>query len=429
MAVAWIAAIAAVAGVGLSGYEYANMPGPPGTPNIAGATAAGTRAQAEILPALRAIQAAAQQGTSVSYYDPAHTGPRQFVKVPAFDNTHGGIGEFGSRQETATHSAGPFAFTPGAELFGVGDKQEFKYIPYVAEDWQAGGKYAGLLPKGRNAPGSDAWLKNHVVTRQNANIPGQQRTADFTGFGQADVQGEEARQMAAVMQKLSEKYGVQFAEEARKQLEQSDPSGFAARQKLEELIQKQIDEKPDRPVADLLQKQITDQVHAGADLDPTERAMLASAVRDAQASRGQSGTSDEEFANPITTGMSGKARQLAALQKGESWLTSGATPEDVDYRREETNLSNLSAFINGQTPTAQFRNLSGAQQGTTPFMPGQPLARLPDQGSTASNASQFALGNWQTAMHQASTTANPWMAGLTALLHGVGAANSAGAFH
>lgn len=429
MAAAWVAAIAALAGVGMSAYEYANMPGAPGTPNLAGATAAGTRAQAEILPALRALQSAAEQGTSVTYYDPAHRGPQQFVKVPAFDNTGASLGNFGSRQERGTHSAGPFAFTPGAELFGLGDDKQFKYIPYNPEDWQPGGKYADSpLTKGPNAPGSDAWVKAHVITRPNAKIPGQMRTADFTGFGQADVQGRVARQYANVMQDLADKYGVQFAEEARKQLEESDPQGFAAREKMNELIQKQINEHPDRPVADLLQRQVSDQVNAGANLDPMESEVLASAVRDAQAARGQSGTSDSDFANPITTGLSGNQRQLAALQKGEGWLTSGATPEDVAYRREEQNLTNLGAFINGQTPEAQFRNLSGAQQGAAPFMPGQPLAQMPDQAGTAGSAANFALGNWQTRMRQLAGTANPWMAGLSSLISGAGALNSAGAF-
>ncbi|HXJ71998.1 MAG TPA: hypothetical protein VNM37_04055, partial [Candidatus Dormibacteraeota bacterium] len=88
-------------------------------------------------------------------------------------------------------------------------------------------------------------------------------------------------------------------------------------------------------------------------------------------------------------------------QEGLSFLQSGVSPEDVTYRRIQQSLANLGAFVNNETPEAQFGQLSGAQSGAAPFTStGTPAAGLnPNAGAEGiSNAflmyhNQLAQGN------------------------------------
>jgi len=187
-----------------------------------------------------------------------------------------------------------------------------------------------------------------------------------------------------------------------------------------DLVQQQIENEPDRPVADLLDAQVSEQLGAGRGLDRMTEEMLAQAVREAQGSRGDKGQG-EDFSENLTTGFEGQRRLDAGQQKALGWLTSGATPEDESYRREQTNLANLAAFTAGRTPQSQFDSLSGAQRGATPNLPGQPLAQI--QGSGQAGASG-AMQGWNTQQNAALNTVSGWMTGLSALL---GAGNVAGA--
>ena len=364
--------------VGYGMYSAASAPGMPGAPDLAAASREASQANADVLPDQRRLAAAAQQGGTATYTAHGHKEKQNQVQVRDLSKPN----NYASRT----------------------------WVPYVESEWQPGGKYADAT-------------KYQARGRRTANVtvPESTQTADFTGAGAADVQGKLADQYAGVIGKLGDKYGVQFAEEARRQLQESDPQGFAAREKMYQLIQQQIEEKPDRPVADLLDKQIGEQLSAGSGLDSMSRDVLDSAVARASADRGQAVSGD--FERPLTTGLEGEARNQAAIQRASGWLSSGSTPEDIAYRREQQNMANLGAFTSGQTPTSQFRNLSSAQQGTTPFNPGQ---SLPNMGNGDQGANQFAIGNWNTALEQASSTANPWMSALSLALKGAGAAGAAG---
>ena len=258
----------------------------------------------------------------------------------------------------------------------------------------------------------------YLHTKTGRMVPENQAYADFTGFGEADVQGKIAEDYADLMIELGDKYGQQFVEEARKQLELSDPEGMAAREKMGQMIEQQAQETPERPVADLMDQQVGEQLEAGNRLDAMSRDVLDASLQDALRARGQTGSVDQ-FAQPMETGLAGDARRQAGIQKALGWLSSGATPEDVQFRREQQNLANMGAYIGGRTPQAEFANLSGAQQGATPMRGG---SQLPTMNQNAGQSSQqAALSDWQTQMGYASGQANPWMAGLSGLL-GVGSA-------
>jgi hypothetical protein len=385
MAASWIVAIAAVAAVGLSTYEYASAPGAPKPPNAAAATRAGIEAEAATLADRRRLEAAAQQGGATTYETAAHKEKvdQQFVHVPTGEKNRAGF---------------PIS----------------KLVPYVASEWDQGGKY---YQAGQSPP--------DIITKKvTVKFPKGTKTADFTGYGEADVQGKVARQQADNMLALEKKFGPQYIEEALKEQQLADPEGTAARSKLYDLIKQQEDAKPDRPVAELLDKQVAEQLAAGKNLDGVSEEVLKEAVRQAQASRGQAPDGSTRFDQPLTEGFAGEDRLSDAQRKALGWLTSGATPEDVGYRREQQNISNLGAFVNNQTPESQFQTLSGAQQGPAPFVPGKPLpGQAPGVGPAANSA---AISGWGTDLAAQQSQANPWIAGLSALLHGASAAGNAG---
>ena len=357
------------ASLAASMYQMSNQPDAPGV----NTNAEGIRTSAELLPLQRQMSATAQQG--------------------------GKILKQGYQQ-----------ITPEYARQRLAEIESHKWDLATSEKLQA---EADAM---RRAISTNQPVYLHTKTGRM--VPENQAYADFTGFGEADVQGKIAEDYADLMIELGDKYGLQFVEEARKQLELSDPEGMAAREKMGEMIEQQAQETPERPVADLMDQQVGEQLEAGNRLDAMSRDVLDASLQDALRARGQTGSVDQ-FAQPMETGLAGDARRQAGIQKALGWLSSGATPEDVQFRREQQNLANMGAYIGGRTPQAEFANLSGAQQGATPMRGG---SQLPTMNQNAGQSSQqAALNDWQTQMGYAANQANPWMAGLSGLL-GVGSA-------
>lgn len=246
-------------------------------------------------------------------------------------------------------------------------------------------------------------------------------TVSFKGYGTADTQGKLAEQNAKNALALSKKYDSKFIDSALEQEKLADPEGVAARQRTHELITEQANQKPNHPVSDLLEKQVGEQLQAGAGLDRFDLEMLDRAVADATGARGGGGEG-ADYAQPLTTGYAGRARSAAGRRKALAFLSSGATPEDIDYRRNQQVMSNLASEVNGVTPQSQFASLSGAQNGPTPQVNGNPLPIM--AGGTVGQAAGAAATGYKQAMSQP----NQWMAGLSTIINAAGAAGKAGAF-
>jgi hypothetical protein len=384
----WVAVgVSAAVAIGTTVYAVESAPGAPETPDVAASSRAGIEADAATLADRRRMEAAAQQGGSATYTTAAHKKKVDAVQVVP-------MGKFLGMEMPLYSKA--------------------KWMQYDPKDWQPGGQYADPL----------LFKQDPKHKRKKVKIPSQTKTVDFTGYGEADVQGKIARQSAENILALQEKYGKQFIEEAIRQQELADPEGTAARAKLYELIQQQATaEKPDRPVADLLDSQVSEQLAAGKGLDRISSDVLREAVAASLSARGDS-AGGADFSQPLTSGFEGQRRLDAGQQKALSWLTSGATPEDVEYRREQQIMADLAAFVNGQTPQSQFQNLSSAQNGPAPYYQGNPL---PGQNPNAGPAMQNAqLQGWNAQMGFESSQVDPWMAGLSAIINGAGAAGQAG---
>ena len=116
-------------------------------------------------------------------------------------------------------------------------------------------------------------------------------------------------------------------------------------------------------------------------------------------------------------------KRAQAQQDALQFLVSGVAPEDVAYRDRQQDEANLGAFMNGETPTAQFGQLSGAQNQAAPFITGGfGTGTNPNAGQ---QAAQFNYQNWQAQNNFAQGQVNPWVTGLNM---GIQATNTAAAF-
>lgn len=235
-------------------------------------------------------------------------------------------------------------------------------------------------------------------------------------------------QMAQTLLDIQKSDSAGYIQQRLNDLQQSDPAGYAARQQLFDQIKQSATAAPDRPLASDLQTQIQGMLDSAGQLDPEAKSEVSQGVRANQVARGitlGNGPASEEASAEVNA-----ADQLRNTQQSSalSYLQSGTSPQDVQYRRIQQALTNLGAFANNQTPEAQFGELSGAGNGAAPFNPvnySNPASINPQsaqQGLTFANS----LYGQQTS--NALNQANPWLAGLNLGVSALGTANQLGLF-
>lgn len=389
MAEIWAAAASVAIGAASFGLSASGALTPTvNQPNLGAASQQLSNTEAGLLPIQRGMASAAAEGGQYTFSPPPGMNIDQFAKQIGFQPPPSEV----------TNS-------PQANQFGLGMDKALGITPTAAQ--QAG------TSASQQATGGPGIVRNADGTY----------TVNFKGYGQAQTQSTIANQEAAGQLALAQKYDPAFINASLQQEKEADPQGYAARQAENALIQKQISDTPDQPVADMLQSQVESRVNAGKGLDDFDTSTLNNAVAQALQSRG-GGATGADYSEPLTTGAQGVQRQLAGEQEGIGELSSGTTPEDVDYRREQQNLANLSAQVNGQTPESEFHSLSGAQSGPTPMVGGPSLPQTP--GDTTGQAASATLGSYGTQLQNLGRQANPWLSGVTTLLNGAGAAGQAG---
>jgi len=356
-------------GLGLSASGALN----PSQPNLGAASAAQAIAQAEYLPILARLQASAALGKSTT----APLSPKQQKDKDKLTNMVSSLQQqiAAGGVSNAPSSHGSFTSTPVGTLKAQLAKAQAKLA---------------ALPSGK---------------------------ADFTGYSTADIQGKLMNQLAAGKLATEQKYDSQFIDQALKQEALANPEGVAARKNEFEDLQKQLNNPPKSPVSEELQRQVQGRVNAGNKLTPEEQAMLDRAVNDTSRIGGTSGTTPD-FSNALTTGFEGEQRALGNAGSGTQFLASGLTPDDIAFRANQQNISNLSQFYSGQTPQSQFKTLTGAQTGATPIAQNAPLPSY-NMGAGAQGAAA-GVSQYQQELAQP----NSWLSGLSGLagLTNVGAA-------
>ena len=362
----------------------------PTTPNLSAESAQMAQVQAQLLPELRALQAQEELGGQAT--------------VPA----------------TAKQQKEADQLT-----------KQLTSLQAQLKTAQAGGSTGGFFNAqacrgtlGGSNPNQIASLEKQIANVQGKldKVPKTQNF-DFSGKGAADIQGQISQALAQGQLSTEQQYDPQFIASALAQEQQADPERFAARSDLYNDIQKQIANPPDSPVADEVQRQVQEKLNAGQNLTPEEQSMLATAVQQGTAARGGGGP-NVDFSQELTTGTAGTAREAANTGAAVNWLSSGQTPEDLTYRAQQQDLSNLSNYISGQTPEAQFGELSGANRGATPIAQASPLPTT-NPGAGAQGASA-GVTNYGLNVQQALNQVNPWLAGTSGILSGLNVAGAAG---
>lgn len=394
--IATIATIAAAA-TSIAGAAYAATSSGPKMPDSASSSQKVADAQAALLPSQLRLQQLQQQGGKGTVNMPAHMKPMKVVEVTTGTKIDKGNTILGQNLAGVDPA--------GSIFFGLGkrNKDVRQVVPYVESEWEPGGKYYD-----QRENGEVPWYW------QNEPVAAGPEEFDFTGYGTADIEGDAARRQADLELELGRKYGTQFAESGRQLAEQADPLGTQARALEYELLHKDM---PVSPLAGMLNDQITSEVQAGRGLDPMSQDLLEAAVAKSNAARGDQASAGS-VAESMSTGAEGQARLEAALRKSGAFQSSGQTPEDIEFRRNQQQISNLGAFVNGATPESQFGNISQANRGATPVTGAQTNATLPtNAGLVGQNyANQGYAANAQRAMQP-----NSWFTGISALMNGIGA--------
>jgi len=338
-----------------------------------------------------------------------------FVSVGAVIGAATGVASLGMG---AAQAAG--AFTPSAPNMGAASRKmadiQASLLPQqIAE--QAAAEIGGVTPITPENQAKIDSIKKQIALYQSIGAPTTKLQAelaklqpkDFTGYSTADIQRQMMTQGAQSQLEQAAKYDPQYIALAAQQAKEAAPQETAARQSMYDLVEKQIQNQPTSPVAQEMQRQIGEKVAAGSGLTPEEQSLLNQSVANMGNITGTKGVSPD-LGQQLTTGVGGSQRELQNTLLGSQWLSSGETPQDIQYRQQQQNLANLSSFVSGQTPTSQFKQLSGAQQGATPLYQETALPTY-NGAQAAQTGQQAALAGYGQQM----TQANPWTVGLAGL--------------
>ena len=186
-------------------------------------------------------------------------------------------------------------------------------------------------------------------------------TYDFTGYSDADATREEldfasesADKMAATMLEVQKKYGKDFVTQRTEELKAADPTGYEVREMLGEKAKRGLE--------------------LGSQLSPEMAAQVEEREQAAQAARGN---------------IYGTAPAAAeAMSMG-----------DAGFRLEQQRLANAASFLSGTTPIAQFGQISGAQQGASPFNPVGIQSGLALNPNAGAQGQQYAMNSYNQRMN------------------------------
>jgi len=188
-------------------------------------------------------------------------------------------------------------------------------------------------------------------------------TYDFSGYSDADATredmefaGEAADFMAKTMLEVQQKYGKDFVKQRIEELKAADPTGYEVRQMLGEAAKEDL--------------------ARGTELSPELARQVTQQERAAQAARGNIFGSAPAAAEAMSLG-------------------------DAGFRMRQQRLANAASFLSGTTPVAQFGQISGAQQGASPFNPMGIQAGIGLNPNAGAQGQQFAMNTYNQRMNYA----------------------------
>jgi hypothetical protein len=236
---------------------------------------------------------------------------------------------------------------------------------------------------------------------------------DFTGLSEADTAAKVSDQMAQTLLDIQREKSPQIIEQRLAELKAADPKGYAARQDLFDQIMAEANKNPDRPLSTQTSQLIQDELAKGVGFsDDKQKREVQDSVRGKQVKSGifRGNTATGEEAKTVVG--AGEQLRNQRQQNALDLLQSGTTPEDVAYRQMQQTLGNLGSFVNGQTPTAQFGQVSAASSGPVKMGNTGVNTNLFDPNAAGSGVNN-ALSQWNTQTNYQNQQANPWLAGLS----------------
>lgn len=260
--------------------------------------------------------------------------------------------------------------------------------------------------------------------------PATGKTYDFSGLGDAATASAVSDKMAQTMLDIQKaNSGAEIAQKLA-DLKQSDPTGYAARQQLFDSIMASANANPDRPLATQLQTSITGLLNQGAKLGGGPGGQLEQVqqgVRGGQVARGVYLGNAPASQEASAVVQAGEQQQTTNQAQAESYLASGVSPEDVQYRRIQQSLGDIGSFINGTTPQAQFGSVSGAGNGATPISTtGNPNAAF--NPNAAGNSLNNFNSLYSTNSNYSNNQVNSWVTGIQGATGALRTASSMGLF-
>lgn len=258
-------------------------------------------------------------------------------------------------------------------------------------------------------------------------ITGKTSNLDFTGLGTADVQNQFQNQMAQTLLDIQNGLGPEFVQQRLDDLQQADPTGYAAyKQLFDQIKQESAQGAPGLGMSEQVQSQIQDILGKSQSLNPQELIDVQQGARGNQVQNGiYLGNAPAQAEANAVVGATDQ-KQAAGQQEAQSFLASGTDPTDLQYRAIQQDMANLGAFISGQDPTAQFSSISGAQQQGAPN-PNSGFNINPiNEGQAAGQGINNALGIYQGQADWSQGNANPYLAGLSTAAGAAGTAFNLG---
>ena len=245
---------------------------------------------------------------------------------------------------------------------------------------------------------------------------------DFTGLGDAEYQLKYNDKMLGTLLDIQREYGPQYVEQRLKELAVADPEGVQVRQALWDKIQGELDRGVDTTDAAALEQQILADLGQAGRLTDREARDVEQGVLGQQYARGNvyGGAANLQRGRTLVNATQAKAQN--AQQRAIAFLVSGAAPEDVNYRARQQGQANIGAFLSGQTPTAQFGQLSGAQNQSAPFQTGGfGVGSNPNAGQ---QGLQYGMSMAQSRNAWQQNQVNPYTFGMSMGVQAMGAYNA-----
>ena len=258
-------------------------------------------------------------------------------------------------------------------------------------------------------------------------VTGQPTSYDFTGLGTADVQNQMSDQMAQTLLDIQQGLGPQYIAQRLQDLQQADPTGYAARKQLFDRIMAEAGQSaPNLPLSQDTQAAILGELQKGTGLSPEEIMQVQQGTRGGQVASGIYLGNAPAQAEADAVVQAGDQMQAQRQGAAGQFLSSGVSPSDITFRKIQQDMADLGAFISGTTPTAQFSSLSGAQSTAAPYPDTGYSPYSLNEGQGVQQGISNAFGLYSENANWAQNNINPYLAGLSATTGLVGTAANLG---